>query len=759
MGDTNRESNETTADVTQELINNTNTQSNAKNAVAILENTAAIQDEVKRAIAAEADVLESAKRYTDDAVGESAESVIKSVFKKAFDGLSESSTASDIVKALKSVYEDTPQIDAVASVTKNGKTELYETLSAATEAALASDDPYKGGGSEATLTILKDCSVSASAEETWKINGLGHAKSKLTIVNDYVVDVASGIAVNGVTVAFSGNGSFNRRCDSVLPMIDVGNGDETSAISTEEASYCDITVKGCSFVHEGTTDATSVWRVQNGVVAFEGGDTVLTYDGGGDAYCACAVKSSVGECKSAGSVIVNGGMFEQHNSAQPIAAKGGGSVSISASANVKFKNTTDKANIDLMTDYLPEYYEFTLGDDECYHVTEVETTKITNLQQLTQFQKDVASGAIDTDGIIVLLENDITLEEPWPSIGLANGSTNNPSYAFKGTFDGRGHTINNVVFEDLSEGGTVGDINNYRGFFGLVTDGVIKNLTVSGNGFGDNPPTGEYGCAMLVGRLNTLVKSGGEPLGRIENCTVEGTVTGTHNAGGLCVQLCAGTIKNCTSKVEVVGKYTKAGGIAAFAQGQSGQSITLNLVNCVNEGSVVATGNTSKAGRDGVGGIIGYINMLLLTLDGCVNKGLVSKTETALSTAAVGQFFGKANNSATIRNATRARGDIETVGAYTATNYDADGLHYAETTVDSDGLYELLHKSELQLGGTYKVMKSGRKYTLVNLGDCISFDESLVTTTVSLASTLDPTAYSIEKTTVGDVNTYKVVAA
>jgi hypothetical protein len=146
MGDTNKENNETTADVTQELIDNTNTQSIAKNAVAILENTAAIQDEVKRAIAAEADVLESAKRYTDDAVGESAESVIKSVFKKAFSGLSESSTASDVVKALKSVYEDTPQIDAVASVTKNGKTELYETLSAATEAALASDDPYKGGG-------------------------------------------------------------------------------------------------------------------------------------------------------------------------------------------------------------------------------------------------------------------------------------------------------------------------------------------------------------------------------------------------------------------------------------------------------------------------------------------------------------------------------------------------------------------------------------------------------------------------------------
>ena len=233
----------------------------------------------------------------------------------------------------------------------------------------------------------------------------------------------------------------------------------------------------------------------------------------------------------------------------------------------------------------------------------------------------------------------------WDSIGLTNGSTNNPSYAFTSTFDGHGHKISNVTFTDLSEGGKIGDINNYRGFFGYIIDGVVKNLTVSGNGFGDTPPSGEYGCALIVGRMTTNVKSSGGGVNPdtpvlIENCIAEGTVTGTHNTAGIAVHVCAGTLKNCVNKATVIGKYTKVGDIASFVQGQQGLSIKVDFINCTNEGSVTATDNTSKGGRDGVGGIIGYSNYLLLTMDGCVNKGVVSRTDTSLSSALVGQFIG-----------------------------------------------------------------------------------------------------------------------
>ena len=403
---------------------------------------------------------------------------------------------------------------------------------------------------------------------------------------------------------------------------------------------------------------------------------------------------------------------------------------------------------------------------------------IHDLDDLTAFQKSYAgedlhlmrtdhpdhpdAGRLDC----VYLESDIDMSGvKWDSVGLANGSTNNPSYAFTSVFDGRGHRITNLTFSDLSEGGTVGDVNNYRGFFGLVRDGVVKNLTVSGNGFGDDPPPGEYGCAMIVGRMTTAVttdgngKPNGDVAAAIENCVAEGAVTGTHNVAGVAVHVCAGTIRNCTNRATVVGKYKKVGGVLNFAQGQTGKSIEVNVIDCVNEGSVTATDNSTKGGQDGVGGIVGYVNYLTLTMDGCVNSGVVSRTATALQTAPVGQIVGKMENSATIGGRNRVLPLIPCVGVYTSNAYRVDaggwpsGWNFGRAWSDADGLVTLVKDADVVQGGEYRVMTIPTSSFKLSLQDVpISFDERLCT--VDVVSGID--GYSVTKTRDGVMTTYRV---
>lgn len=353
-----------------------------------------------------------------------------------------------------------------------------------------------------------------------------------------------------------------------------------------------------------------------------------------------------------------------------------------------------------------------------------------------------------------MLENDIELEDPWGGIGVVG----NDSSAFSGTFDGRGHKISNVVFSNLSS-------NKYRGFFGLVTDGVIKNLTISGSGFGDTAPSGEYGCAMFVGRMQTAVATDGNgasesaPVSRIENCVAEGAITANHNAAGFVVQLCAGTIKDCTNRVSLTGLLNagdgcskKTGGFVGQGQGQGGKSIQVNFLNCVNEGEVTAEG----AASEGVGGIVGQVNLLTLTIKDCVNKAAVTNPST--DTSKVGQIVGKANNSATVSGTNRVRPDGLAVGSYTATSFYMDGTSYATLPADDDGLVTLVHDADVVSGGTYEVMAQGRTYTLGNEGDSVTFDESLATPTVALASALSDD-HVVQKTSDGNLVTYVVAAA
>lgn len=147
----------------------------------------------------------------------------------------------------------------------------------------------------------------------------------------------------------------------------------------------------------------------------------------------------------------------------------------------------------------------------------------------------------------ISLESDIALEE-YRNLSI-------PS--FGGIFDGGGHTISGL--ELTADGSAVG-------LFRYVQDGgVVRSLSLSGT----VAPGGSRSRTGLLAGVN---------YGRIENCSVSGSVTGAEDVGGIAgVNEATGEIRRCQSAAFVTGDH-KAGGICGSNLG------TLN--NCQNSGSI-----------------------------------------------------------------------------------------------------------------------------------------------------------------------------
>ena len=154
------------------------------------------------------------------------------------------------------------------------------------------------------------------------------------------------------------------------------------------------------------------------------------------------------------------------------------------------------------------------------------------------------------------LTADINMEgEIWPTLA-----------SYRGTFDGAGHTISNLIIPD--------------GFVSQLTGGTIKNLTldatctVTGEGSfcGSLSENGTIqNCTNKADVTNSsgIIYTGGicgqiyDTTGTIENCINFGNVTGPRIAGGICGQQMAGTIQNCSNIGTVATRESEgeAGGI------------------------------------------------------------------------------------------------------------------------------------------------------------------------------------------------------
>ncbi len=214
----------------------------------------------------------------------------------------------------------------------------------------------------------------------------------------------------------------------------------------------------------------------------------------------------------------------------------------------------------------------------------------------------------------------------WNPIGQNN--TN----AFKGIYDGDGHTISGMFINN----------NGNVGLFGYVSGAtaVVRNVIISAdsyvNGYGDvggiaakiddnatveNCVNNAYivsNNACMGGIVGTLQTS------KIKNCTNNGSIfmlgdSGTTNAVG---GICGRTTKN---NIEISGSYNNGKVFSKLAESTGGivgkveDGSNINITNCQNRGEVCEAGTK-------VGGIVGKAESVSVTITGSDNSGKISGT-------------------------------------------------------------------------------------------------------------------------------------
>ena len=208
-----------------------------------------------------------------------------------------------------------------------------------------------------------------------------------------------------------------------------------------------------------------------------------------------------------------------------------------------------------------------------------------------------------TDINITLGKNIDLTGKGWTPIGT------NYEKRYKGTFDGRGHTI---------KGLTVTTNDQFVGLFGYLDKaGTVKNVVMEGIQITSNH-------VLMSGNTGGVV---GYSWGTIENCSVSGSVSGTVYVGGVVGVQIGGSITGCSSSATVKGTVD-VGGVAGekwgtmtacYATGNvtleinSPQDLSGGGVVGLNGGSTVlacyATGNVnskgSNTGNVHIGGLFG----------------------------------------------------------------------------------------------------------------------------------------------------------
>ena len=232
-----------------------------------------------------------------------------------------------------------------------------------------------------------------------------------------------------------------------------------------------------------------------------------------------------------------------------------------------------------------------------------------------------------------VLDGNISMSEQ--SVPIGNSSTK-----FSGTFDGKKHTISNFKTS-----------GQYSGLFGYVNGARIQNLTVNVTN-----NAGATSAAGLVGVVNGTTT--------IRNCTVNGTISGTHQVGGFVgfaqgvyhdntlVLPCNLTIEGCSNNATVTttsqasdNNRTSAGGFVGYVN--AGATVTIKSYIDENGQTKKSTNNgkistTSSADNKGVGGFVGY-SYGKITLTDCVNEKNATITGKERVGGLVG-YIGKADS-------------------------------------------------------------------------------------------------------------------
>ena len=200
----------------------------------------------------------------------------------------------------------------------------------------------------------------------------------------------------------------------------------------------------------------------------------------------------------------------------------------------KLMANNDNKERDLSAAITPEagkFYNITLDKDKGYTDDGQGNYTVTSAEGLKNIAKLVNEEwnlSID-----ITLTSDIDLSGiDWTPIGI------DYNHRYAGTFDGNGKTITGL---------TVTTSDQYAGLFGCIGSGgtvqnvVLENVQING--------------ANYVGGV------AGWSYGKIENCSVSGSVSSNSTAGGVVGYQSDGAITGCNSSATVKG-MVRAGGVA-----------------------------------------------------------------------------------------------------------------------------------------------------------------------------------------------------
>ena len=216
-------------------------------------------------------------------------------------------------------------------------------------------------------------------------------------------------------------------------------------------------------------------------------------------------------------------------------------------------------------------------------------------------------------------------EDLWTFANMLRGSTSHLSDCAKIADGVTMIDVSDEMWQGIPSNMTMPD--GYRGIFD--GNGAIIKLTMAKNN--------DY----QVGFFNTL-----DAGGVIKNVTIDGSVSGNYDVGGVCGRN-EGTIIDCNNKAYVSGKNDRVGGIVG---------------SCMDGGKLIVSKTMSNSGKieagSRVGGIVGYCSKASIEGDGeLLNTGMVHSRD-----AYAGGIIGKAETKTSVKIAGAAKNTADIHG-------------------------------------------------------------------------------------------------
>ena len=253
--------------------------------------------------------------------------------------------------------------------------------------------------------------------------------------------------------------------------------------------------------------------------------------------------------------------------------------------------------------------------------------QLANAKDLILFQKMVNEGNdkanavltadIDFGELVPEGETEIT----WTPIGnWGQNGIGVKDAAYRGHFDGQGHTIKN--FNIIAS-------QNFSGLFGVLSNGaVIENFSISGSIYNDNDKYNQCGTIGFARDRDVIIRNVHSSLNitnAVNTKTVGGILGHVYNNSTVYIDRCSysGTFTVTDNGGSDDGMY---GGILGHSYNNANAHV--NITNCLFDGTLVNTAaEASPVNGCVLGGIVGWIGTSVqYRIDNCLSIGEVTNT-------------------------------------------------------------------------------------------------------------------------------------